>query len=63
MFDFLRSLTSDGTPIMINDSIQSFEQMEAALTKAEKLLENMDAEVGCPATASRRTQKAVQGAL
>ena len=30
---------------MINDSISSFDEMEEALTKAEKLLAHMDAEV------------------
>lgn len=45
IFDFLSSLQINGKPIMINDSISSFDDMEEALTKAERLLENMDAEV------------------
>lgn len=45
LFDFLSSLHSNGQPMMLNDRITSFDEMDAALTKAEKLLENMDAEV------------------
>ena len=45
LFDFLSSLHSNGTSMMLNDRITSFEDMDAALTKAEKLMEDMDAEV------------------
>ena len=45
LFEFLRSLHSNGDSMMLNDRITSFDDMDAALTKAEKLLENMDAEV------------------
>ena len=45
LFEYLRSLHSNGTSMMLNDRITSFDDMDAALTKAEKLLENMDAEV------------------
>ena len=46
IFDFLSSLHSNGQRLMLGESITTYEEMGAALTKAEKLLENMDAEVG-----------------
>ena len=45
IFDFLSSLHSNGQRLMLGESIATYEEMGAALTKAEKLLENMDAEV------------------
>lgn len=45
LFDFLSSLHANGKPTMLNDRITSFDEMDTALTGAEKLLENMDAEV------------------
>ena len=45
IFDFLSSLHSNGTRLMLGESITTYEEMGTALTKAEKLLENMDAEV------------------
>ena len=45
IFDFLSSLHSNGKRLMLNESISTYEEMGTALTKAEKLLENMDAEV------------------
>ena len=48
IFDFLSSLHSNGKRLMLNESISTFEEMGSALTKAEKLLENMDAEVQIP---------------
>ena len=50
MYDFLSSLHFNGMPLMLNDRVSSFEEMDTALTKAEKLLENMESEVcahGC----------------
>ena len=45
IFDFLSSLHSNGKRLMLNESITTYEEMGTALTKAEKLLEDMDAEV------------------
>lgn len=45
IFDFLKKMHSDGTPVMLNDRIKDPLHLSKALTAAEKLLDKMDPEV------------------
>ena len=46
IFDFLKKMHSNGTPVMLNDRIQHPMGLSKALTAAEKLLDTLDPEVG-----------------
>ena len=46
IFDFLKKMHSNGTPVMLNDHIQHPMGLSKALTAAEKLLDTLDPEVG-----------------
>ena len=45
IFDFLKKMHSDGTPVMLNDRIKHPMGLTNALTAAEKLLDTRDPEV------------------